>query len=61
VVMPSSMCEDEVLVLVFNPTSRNRGQHSTPTSDHQQNPLQPVILQASSPAVSDTFFDSSQA
>ena len=36
------MCED--VLGDSSLTSRNRGRHSTPTSDHQQNPLQPVTL-----------------
>jgi hypothetical protein len=39
--MPSSMCEDEVCVLVFKPNISQSGAAFNPTSDHQQNPLQP--------------------
>jgi hypothetical protein len=36
------MCEDEVCVLVFKPNISQSGAAFNPTSDHQQNPLQPA-------------------
>jgi hypothetical protein len=46
VVLPSSMGEDEVCVLVFKPNISPSGAAFNPTSDHQQNPLQPGPIQA---------------
>jgi hypothetical protein len=39
--MPASMCDDEVRVLVFKPNISQSEAAFNPTSDHQQNPLQP--------------------
>src|SRR5262249_8246604 len=39
--MPSSKCDDEVRVLVFKPHISQSEAAFNPTSDHQQNPLQP--------------------
>src|SRR5438105_6519966 len=46
--MPSSMCEDEVHVLMFKPNISQSGSAFTPTSYHQQNPLQPALFFVSS-------------
>jgi hypothetical protein len=46
VVMPASMCDDEVRVLVFKPNISQSEAAFNPTSDHQQNPLQPGIFDA---------------
>src|SRR4030095_12865700 len=42
--MPASMCDDEVRVLVFKPNISQSEAAFNPTSDHQQNPLQPGLL-----------------
>src|SRR5437868_14491647 len=44
--MPSSMCDDEVRVLVFKPNISQSEVAFNPTSYHQQNPLQPVFFNA---------------
>src|SRR2546423_14425468 len=42
--MPSSMCDDEVRVLVFKPNISQSEVAFNPTSYHQQNPLQPATF-----------------